>query len=287
MAALGLPIALALGVLADLAGGLASRIFAGKRGWWRTGLWHEARRLGRTRSRRARPTTMETLGAVAAAAGGGLAAAAALGFVPGSAALAYLSLALGLVGLRLGDPMGSQAREEEAASNRRLAALAEPALVVSLGALLLRWGAFDLDAVRATQTVLGPGLSVGPAAAGVAVALAGLAAVASGALRLGPAPEAAARRERQSRGAGTRLLGLFGRWALAGGTSLVVATLVAGHRLDASADALPFGGAVLVAAVLIGVGSSVFGRLSALWRALAAGAALLLAATAATLAALA
>jgi hypothetical protein len=287
MAALGLPIALALGVLADLAGGLASRIFAGKRGWWRTGLLDEARRLGRTRSRRARPSPVEALGAVAAAGGGGLAAAAALGFVPGSAALVYLSLALGLVGLRLADPMGSAAREEEAASNRRLAALAEPALVMSLGALLLRWGAFDLDAVRATQTVLGPGVAVGPTAAGVAVGLAGVAAVASGALRLGPVPEQGARREQQSRGAGTRLLGLLGRWALAGGTSLVVATLVAGHRLDASADALPFGGAVLVAAVLTGVGSSVFGRRSPRSRTVAAGAALLLAAAAATLAALA
>ena len=287
MAALGLPIALALGVLADLAGGLASRVFAGKRGWWRTGLWDEARRLGRTRSRRARPSPVEALGAVAAATGGGLAAAAALGFAPGSAAMVYLSLALGVVGLRLADPMGSQAREQEAASNRRLAALAEPALVVSLGALLLRWGAFDLDAVRATQTVLGPGVAVGPSAAAVAVGLAGMAAVASGALRLGPAPEPSARRERQSRGAGTRLLSILGRWALAGGTSLVVATLVAGHRLDASLDALPFAGAVLAAAVLTGAGSSVFGQLSTRWRTAAAGVALLLAATAATLAALA
>lgn len=287
MAALGLPIALALGVLADLAGGLASRILAGKRGWWRTGLWDEARRLGRSPSRRARPSLVEALGAAAAAAGGGLAAAAAFGFVPGSAALVYLSLALGLVGLRLADPGGSQDREQEAASNRRLAALAEPALVVSLGALLLRWGAFDLDAVRATQTVLGPGLAVGPAAAALAVGLAGVAAVASGALRLGPAPEPLERREGQSRGAGTRLLGLLGRWAVAGGTSLVVAALVAGHRLDASADALPFAGAILVAAVLIGIGSSMFGRLSARWRTAAAGAALLLAATAATLAAVA
>lgn len=287
MAALGLPIALALGVLADLAGGLASRILAGKRGWWRTGLWDEARRLGRTRSRRARPSPAEALGAAAAATGGGLAAAAALGFVPGSAALVYLSLALGLVGLRLADPVGSEDREQEAASNRRLAALAEPALVVALGALLLRWGAFDLDAVRATQTVLGPGVAVGPTAAAVAVGLAWVAAVASGALRLGPAPEATARRERQSRGAGTRLLGLLARWALAGGTSLVVASLVAGHRLDASPDALPFAGAVLVAAVLIGVGSSVFGRLSTRRRTAAAGVALLLAATAATLAAVA
>jgi hypothetical protein len=287
MAALGLPIALALGVLADLAGGLASRIFAGKRGWWRTGLWDETRRLSRTPSRRARPSPVESLGGVAAAAGGGLAAAAALGFVPGSAALVYLSLALGLVGLRLADPMGSAAREGEAASNRRLAALTEPALVVSLGALLFRWGAFDLDAVRATQTVLGPGVAVGPAAAGVAVGLAGVAAVASGALRLGPVPGRGPRREGQGRGAGSRLLGLLGRWALAGGTSLVVATLVAGHRLDASADALPFAGAVLVAAVLTGVGSSVFARLSPLWRTVAAGAALLLAAAAATLAAVA
>jgi hypothetical protein len=287
MAALGLPIALGLGVLADLAGGLASRIFAGQRGWWRIGLWNEARRLGRSRSRRARPSPVEAVGAAAAAAGGGLAAAAALGFVPGSAALVYLSLALGLVGLRLADPMGSTAGEQEAASNRRLAALAEPALVVSLGALLLRWGAFDLDAVRATQTVLGPGVAVGPTAAAVAVGLAGVAAVASGALRLGPAPEPSARRERQSRGAGTRLLGFVGRWAVAGGTSLVVATLVAGHRLDASPDALPFAGAVLVAAVLFGVGSSIFGRMSTRWRTVAAGAALLLAATAATLAAVA
>lgn len=285
MAALGLPLALVLGLLAELAGGLVSRFTGGERRWWRpvTGIWGEARRLARARTGRARPAVVEALGTVAAFTGGGLAAAGALGLLPGSAALVYLSLALGGAGLRLVDPVRVPAGEVAAALRRRRAALAEPAFVVALGALLLRWRAFDLDAIRATQTVLGPGLTVGPPLLALAVALAAVAALAASALRLGRAPEPA-RREGQTRDAGARLLGTVARWAVAGGTALVLAALVAGHRLDASPEILPFVGAAAASAVLIGAGAAAFWRSSARWQATVAGAALLLAGTAVALA---
>src|SRR5918999_5732576 len=246
MAALGLPIALLLGALADLAGGLASRMTGGLDPWWRPLVlpWDEARRLLRSGSRRGRPTVVEALGGVGAALGGGLSAAGTLGLVPGSAALIYPALALGVVGLMLADPVRTAAGEAEAALRRRLAAIVEPAFVLALGALLLRWRSFDLDAIRADQTVLGPGLSVGPAPAAAAVILAGLAALVATALRLGPSLPEVARRERQARGAGSRLVLGMARWSVAGASLLVVAVLVAGHPLHLSLQAAPLGAAV-------------------------------------------
>jgi hypothetical protein len=287
MAALGLPIALVLGALADLAGGLASRVAGGRDPWWRPIVlpWDEARRLLRSGSRRGRPTVVEALGGAGAALGGGLSAAGALGLIPGSAALVYLALALGVVCLMLAEPVRSPAGEVEAALRRRLAAVVEPAFVLAMGALLLRWRSFDLDAIRADQTVLGPGLSVGPAPAAAAVILAGLAALVATALRLGPSLPEVARRERQARGAGSRLVLGMARWSVAGASLLVVAVLVAGHRLDLSSQAAPFGAAVVVAVVLLGGGATFAGRLSTRWRFLVGGGAFTLAVAATVLAA--
>jgi hypothetical protein len=273
LAAIALPVALVLGVVSDLAGGLASRFTGGPRTWWRsvTGLWTESRRLVRARSRRTRPTVPEALGSASSLLGGGLAAAGALGLVPGSAALVYLALALGMAGLRLAEPPPVPAGRALVAT-RRAALLAEPAFVVALGALLLRWRAFDIDSIRATQTVLGPGIAIGPTLAAVAVGGAALAAVVAGSLRLGPDPEPA-RREGQSRGAGGWLLRTLGRWSVIGATTLVVAALVAGHRLDATAGAVPFAAAAVGAAVIIGiVAGTLRGRRAGLRLAVAAGA---------------
>ena len=283
MAALALPVALLLGAVSDLAAGLASRLAGGSRGWWRpvTGVWDEARRLARVRPR-LRPTVFEALGSAAAAVGGGLATAGALGLVPGSAALVYPSLALAVAGLRLAEPLRAPAGEAVPAAGRRDTLLAEPALVVALGALLLRWRAFDLDAIRAWQTVLGPGISVGPTWAAVAVGAAALAAAAAAALRLGSGTDPI-RRIRQSRVAGGWLLRTVARWSVAGSTALVVAALVAGHRLDASPGALPFVGAAVAASVILGLFAAALRGARPRWRLAVSVAALLVAGGAAVL----
>jgi hypothetical protein len=249
MAALAIPVALALGVLAELGGGLARRL-AGERGWWRgaTGRWDDLRRL--LRSGRARPAVVEAIGAAAALAGAGVAAAAALGLVPGSMALAYPALAMGAVGTHLAAPVRAGG-EASAARARVAAAWAEPAFVLALGAMVLRWRTVDLEGIRGTQTVLGPGISLGPVPVAVGLGLAALVAVVAGALRLTP-EHGTIRRGRQARGAGASLLSSLARWSVSGASALVVADLVAGHRLDLGPSALPFAAAAAVASVLLG-----------------------------------
>lgn len=281
MAALALPIALFLGLLADLAGGLAARLAGGDRRWWSslTGMWHDARRLWRARRPRARPAVAEALGALAALTGGGVAAGAALGLVPGSVALVYLALVLAAVGTHLSRPLGRAAPEISASRWRLESALAEPAFLVALGAMFLRWQAVDLEAIRGTQTVLGPGIGLGPVPAAVGLVVAALVALAAGALRLAPSPDR--RRGAQSRGAGSSLLMTPGRWAAAGATALVVATPLAGRSLSPAVfevpGALVFLGAAALAAVLLGVAGSLIRRLGPGWRNAAAGLALLIA----------
>ncbi|MGH2767021.1 MAG: hypothetical protein ACRDKA_14105 [Actinomycetota bacterium] len=250
MAALALPVALALGALAELAAGIVRRVVRGERGWWRgvTGRWTDLRRL--LRSGRARPAVVEAAGAAGALAGAGLAAGAALGLLPGSIALAYPALALGVIGGHLASPI-RRGIEGPAARARLHAALAEPAFAVALGAMVLRWRSLDLEAIRGTQTVLGPGIALAPALAAAGLALAALAAVWAGAMRL-PSDEPVPRRGGQARGAGASLLSALARWAVAGATSLVVAVLVAGHRIDPSPAAVPFAAAAAIAAVLLG-----------------------------------
>jgi hypothetical protein len=256
MAALAIPVALALGALAELAGGLARRIGRGERGWWRgvTGRWDDLRRL--LRSGRARPAVVEAGGAAAALAGAGLAGAASLGLIPGSMALAYPALAMGAVGAHLATPMRAGG-EVPAAAARRAAALAEPAFVVALGAMVLRWRTVDLEAIRGTQSVLGPGISLGPGLVGIGLGLGAAVALVAGALRL-PPPAPSIRRGRQARGAGASLLSALARWSAAGASALVVAVLIAGHRLDLAPSSVPFAAAAVVASLLIGAGGALF-----------------------------
>jgi hypothetical protein len=258
-AALAIPVTLALGVLGELAGGLARRLGRGERGWWRgvTGRWEDLRRL--LRSGRARPAVVEAGGAAAALAGAGLAGAAALGLVPGSMALAYPALAMGAVGAHLATPVRAGG-ETPAAIARRAAALAEAAFVVALGAMVLRWRSVDLDAIRGTQSVLGPGISLGPALVGIGLGLGAAVALLAGALRL-PPPPSWVRRGRQARGAGASFLSALATWSVAGASALVVAVLVAGHRLDLAPSAVPFAGAAVAASMLIGAVGALLRRL--------------------------
>ena len=251
-AALALPVALTLGALADLAAGLVRRIALRERGWWRgvTGRWPDLRRL--LRSGRARPAAVEAAGAAAALAGAGFAAGAALGVLPGSMALAYPALALAAIGAHLSVPI-RRGGEGPAARARLHAALAEPAFAVALAAMALRWRALDFEAVRGTQTVLGPGIALGPVLAAVGLALAAVLVLVMGAIRVPPQP---LRRGGQARRAGASLLAALSRWAAAGATSVVVAALVAGHRLDPSPGVIPFAVAAAVAAVLLGGGGA-------------------------------
>lgn len=257
-AALALPVALTLGALADLAAGLVRRIALGERGWWRgvTGRWTDLRRL--LRSGRARPAAVEAAGAAAALAGAGFAAGAALGVLPGSMALAYPALALAAIGAHLSVPI-RRGGEGPAARARLHAALAEPAFAVALAAMALRWRALDFEAVRGTQTVLGPGIALGPVLAAVGLALAAVLVLVMGAIRVPPQP---LRRGGQARRAGASLLAALSRWAAAGATSVVVAALVAGHRLDPSPGVIQFSVAAAVAAVLLGGGGAAARRLA-------------------------
>lgn len=253
-AALALPVALTLGALADLAAGLVRRIAVRERGWWRgvTGRWPDLRRL--LRSGRARPAAVEAAGAAAALAGAGFAAGAALGVLPGSMALAYPALALAAIGAHLSVPI-RRGGEGPAARARLHAALAEPAFAVALAAMALRWRALDFEAVRGTQTVLGPGIALGPVLAAVGLALAAVLVLVMGAIRVPPQPPTL-RRGGQARRAGASLLAALARWAAAGATSVVVAALVAGHRLDPSPGVIQFAVAAAVAAVLLGGGGA-------------------------------
>lgn len=250
MAALAIPVALALGALAELAGGLARRIGRGERGWWRgvTGRFGDLRRL--IRSGRARPTVVEAGGAAGALAGAGLAAAASLGLIPGSIALAYPALAVGAVGTHLATPMRGGG-EVGAVRSRLSAAWVEPAFVLALGAMVLRWRTVDLEGIRGTQTVLGPGISLGPVPVAIGLGLAGLVAVLTGVLRLAP-PADGVRRGAQVRGAGGALVSSLARWSVAGASALLVADLVSGHRLDLAPSVLPFVAGAVAAAVLLG-----------------------------------
>ncbi len=281
MAALALPLALALGVLAELGTGIARRLLRGERGWWRgvTGRWDDLRRL--LRSGRARPAAAEAAGAAAALVGAGLAAGAALGLLPGSMALAYPALVIGAAGGHLAYRIRRDG-EGAAAGARLHAALAEPAFAVALGAMVLRWRTVDLDAVRGTQSVLGPGISLAPALAAVGLSLAAVAALAAGALRLAP-EEPGPRRGGRVWGAGARLLAALTRWAVAGATALTVGVLVAGHRLDPTPAALPFATSAVSAALLLGIGVAGAGLLGPSRRPVAAAVALVLAAIAVAL----
>jgi hypothetical protein len=204
---------------------------------------------------------VEAAGAAAALAGAGFAAGAALGVLPGSMALAYPALALAAIGAHLVVPI-RRGGEGPAARARLHAALAEPAFAVGLAAMALRWRTLDLEAVRGTQTVLGPGIALGPVLAAVGLALGAVIVLVMGAIRVPPEPPTL-RRGGQARRAGASLLAALARWAATGATSVVVAAFVAGHRLDPAPGVIPFAVVGAVAAALLGGGGGAAARMLA------------------------
>jgi hypothetical protein len=274
MAALALPIALFLGLLADVVGGLVAWPLGGDRRWWRrvTAVGSDLRRLFWAREPALRPAVVEAGGAVAALFGASLAAAAALQLVPDDLVVVYLALVLSAVGARIaasapptaaGEPLVGRARVE--------AALLEPAFALALGVMFLRYGTFDLTAVRGTQTVLGPGLGLEPALVMAGLVTAAVVATATGAMRLPPLPvRGGAVGAPKAPGAGAGVLIRLSRWALAGATAMVVSVLVAGRELEplTSEAALIQGGAAAAVAVLLGALESVLRRLPDRWRTL-------------------
>lgn len=275
MAALGLPVALALGALSALVAGAVVRVVRGSGRWW-IGIeapWQDARRA---RARRERPSVVEAGGAAAALLGAGIAAGAAVGATLGSAPLVYLSLVVAAVGGQVAASQpATRAADGRLASGRRVAALAEAAFVLALGAAFLRWQVADLGAVRGAHAVLGFGAGVGPATAAAGLGLAAVALVVSGVLRL--PPDEAARRA-PGRSGGSAVLVTASRWAAAGATASVVATLLASGGLGSGdvGRGLPlYAAAAMGTAAVLGV---VDGLLSlartAVVRAVVAGAAI-------------
>jgi hypothetical protein len=255
LSALGVPAALLLGLVAELAGTLVLRL-AGRgeraRPWFRPArdLWRDVRRLVR---RRDRASGLELVGIAAALTGAGLAAAAAMGFLAGSVSVVYPALVLAAVGGHVTASLAPGSPGREAAVGSRIDALvAEPAFVVALGGALLRWGAFDLEAVRGAQQVLGPGIAVGPPVVTGGLIVAVVVVLVAGAFRL-PAPSEGRGR---SRPAGSAVAVALCRWAAAGATAMVAGVLLAGGSslapgaLDPVALARWVGAAVGAALVL-------------------------------------
>ncbi|HEV8571472.1 MAG TPA: hypothetical protein VGR49_00305, partial [Actinomycetota bacterium] len=223
MSALGVPLALLLGLVAELGGTLVLHFTGRARPWFRPArdLWRDLRRLVR---RRDRASALELVGTATALTGAGLAAAAAMGSLPGGLALVYPALVLAVVGGHVATSLAPGA-PDAAVRARRDALLAEPAFVLALGAGLLRWNAFDLEAVRGAQQVLGPGIAVGPPAVTAGLVIAVVVVLVAGGYRLPPL--------RQGRGtlrrpAGSAVAAALCRWAAAGATAMVAAVLVAG-----------------------------------------------------------
>jgi hypothetical protein len=292
MTAAALPIALVIGVVVELASGLVAWGTGGERAWWRRvgSVWAEVLRLLRDRGGRERVAVIEAGGALAALMGAGIAAAGALGVGPDNLPLLYLSLALASAGAMAAASGADTPTARVRAGRERLrAALAEPAIALALGAMFLRYGAFDLEAIRGTQTVLGTGLLLGPGLALAGLVAAALAFVSAGALRLAARPETMASGRARGPGAGTSVLLRLCRWALAGATSLVVGALVAGGQLESLSlsRAVPVIAAALGVAVVMGAADALLTRLPEGWRMVAPAFALLLAAAAAAMVVLA
>jgi hypothetical protein len=273
MAALALPLALLLGMLAELVSGLVGWALGGEKRWWRgvSGIGSDATRLLRDREGDQRVTAVEAGGAAAALVGAGLASAGVLGVGPDGLVLLYLSLALASVGTAVVGWAQVQLR------SRVAQALAEVALGVGLGTMFLRYGAIELDAVRGTQGILGTGLILGPVVTAVGLIAAAKAfawAVALNLPRLG---------WDQPGGAGLAILLRLCRWALVGAASLLAGVLLAGGGLDPIADVVPLAAAGLGFAVGIGVAAAVVSRLGRRWELAIGGLALVIAAAAAAM----
>jgi hypothetical protein len=254
VSALGVPAAVLLGLVTELARTAVLRLAGRTHPWYRPArdLWRDLRRLGR---RRDRASAFELAGTAAALTGAGLAAAAAMGFLPGSVALVYPALVLAVMGGHLTASLAPGAPRWDAAVRARTdAVLAEPAFALAFGAALLRWGAFDLQAVRGAQQVLGPGIAVGPPAAAIGLIVAAAVALVAGGLRLPPLRGGRVTRRRP---AGSAVAAALSRWGAAGATAMVLAVPLAGGSSLASGavDSVAlfwWAGTALVAAVGMG-----------------------------------
>jgi hypothetical protein len=251
--AAALPIALAAGILAELAAGGTSRLVAGERRWWRrvSGIWPDLRRL--SARGRERATVVEAGAAAGALLGAGIAAAGAIGWGPRSLAVLYLALAAAAGGGHLAAsaatarPAATRAREARVA-----AAFTEVLFVAGIAVAFLRWRADGLDAIRGAQEVLGPSVTVGPVPVLGGLVVAMVIALAAGAVRL---PGAHDLRRGPGRPAAGAILVSLCRWAGAGATALLVASVVAGPGPlgGTPADLLVFIAAAAAAAVVLGL----------------------------------
>jgi hypothetical protein len=194
---------------------------------------------------------MELGGALGCFLAVGIAGGAALGVSGGSAALVYLSLLAAAGGGHVAAADTTTELRAGRMARARLAwVLAEPAFLVALGTVFLRWRADDLDAVRGAQDVLGPGITVGPPPVAVGVWLAAAALLVAGAIRLVPASESV---RGSGRRAGSALVVSLCRLAVAGVTALVAAVLAVGGdpaALDGSTGLAAAAGAA--SAVVLG-----------------------------------
>ena len=288
MAAIGLPIALLVGALAELAAGLVGRFLGGDRKWWTgvSGFGSDAVRLLRDRTGSGRAAVVEAGGAAAALLGAGIATAGALAVGPDDLPLLYLALALAAAGsMVVASAQTTPTGQAESSRRRLVAALAEPAFIVALGTMFLRYGALDLEAVRGTQQVLGTGAVLGPALAAAGLIVATLVVVGSGALRLPTVPPADRRGRGMRATAGTSLLLRLCRWSLSGATSVLAGVLLAGGGLEPfSADALLSAAAgALGVAVVLGAAIAGLSKVPERWQLIVPGVALVLSGAAAAM----
>lgn len=256
MAAIALPLALILGMFAELISGLMTWALGGEKRWWRgvSGIGSDAARLARERAAQ-RASVVEAGGALAALLGAGIVAAGALGVGPDGFVLLYLGLALALAGTTA----VSWGRDEGPV--RVALALADVALAVGLGTMFLRYGALELDAVRGTQEILGTGLVLGPVPTAVGLIAAAKVFAWGVAFNLPrPAGDAAG-----AAGAGAGILPRLCRWSVVGATSLLAGVLLAGGRLDPISDVAPLAAAGPAFAAALGIVDGILARLAQRW----------------------
>jgi hypothetical protein len=250
IAAIGLPLALMLGIVADLVSGGAGRALGRDRRWWGrlTDRWGEVRRLWGKGRASERASALEAVGTAGALLGSGIVGAAAIGVIPGNLPLVYL----GLLGATAGGYLSASASapEERPPGSRLRAALAEPAFVTALGAAFLRWGALDLEGAFGAQEILGPGIVVGPPAALAGLVVSAVVILIAAALRGTPAPPDGP--------GGASLLAALSRWGAAGATGLLVASLVGG---PVRPDIVVFAAAAVGSVVVLGVAEALAGSL--------------------------
>ena len=257
MAAVGLPLALLLGLCADLVAGLVRpdrplRSLVAFRG-----------ELARAVSRAEPASLLEAAGGGAALLGAGMVAAAAIGAASGDPALLLLALLLAVSGAHLAS---IEPPTRPAAARARARALETALIFAGTAAGLvggfLRWRAVDLDSIWGAGAVLGTPLGVGPpaAAAGQVVALLAVAAAAGLLVPLETEPP----RGRYRRPAAAALLVRVSRWAVAGAAAVLVPAFSVGFDLTAGGDPLSYllwAGAGLAGAAAVGAAWGALDRL--------------------------